>query len=134
MAEMTSNKPYLVRAIHQWIVDNQCTPYLVVAASFPGVSVPTQFVRDGQVTLNIGPSAVRDLDIGLESIEFSARFGGVPTQISAPLEAVVAIFAKENGQGMGFEVETPPEPDPDSEGLQSNRPETGKKPALKVVK
>lgn len=131
---MTPNKPYLLRAIYQWIVDNDCTPYLVVAASYPGVQVPSQFVRDGQVTLNIGPSAVRELEIGNDWLEFSARFGGVPTQVSAPTAAVVAIFAKENGQGMGFDVEAPPEPDPDSNGPEQGPPEAGKKPSLKVVK
>lgn len=134
MADMTSNKPYLLRAIYQWIVDNQCTPYLVLAANYPGVLVPTQFVRDGQVTLNIGPSAVRELDIGNEQLEFNARFGGVPTQVCTPLAAVVAIFAKENGQGMGFDVETPPDPGPDSDGSEQGPGVGGKKPSLKVVK
>lgn len=134
MSDMTPNKPYLLRAIYQWIVDNQCTPYLVLAASYPGVQVPTQFVRDGQVTLNIGPSAVRELEIGNDLLEFNARFGGVPTQVSTPLGAVVAIFAKENGQGMGFDVETPPDPGPDSDGPGQGSSGVSKKPSLKVVK
>ncbi|MCH8532091.1 MAG: ClpXP protease specificity-enhancing factor [Saccharospirillum sp.] len=134
MADMTPNKPYLLRAIYQWIVDNQCTPYLVLAASYPGVQVPTQFVRDGQVTLNIGPSAVRELEIGNDLLEFNARFGGVPTQVTAPLGAVVAIFAKENGQGMGFDVDTPPDPGPDSDGPEQGSSGGSKKPSLKVVK
>lgn len=134
MSAMTSNKPYLLRAIYQWVVDNQCTPYLVLAATYPGVQVPTQFVRDGQVTLNIGPGAVRELEIGNELLEFNARFGGVPTQVSTPMEAVVAIFAKENGQGMGFDVEAPPDPGPGSDGPSDGSQGNGKKPSLKVVK
>lgn len=133
MSEMTSNKPYMLRAFHQWIVDNKCTPYLVIAADFPGVEVPVQFVRDGQITLNVAPSAVRELVLDNRWVEFSARFSGVPTLVRAPMSSIMAIFAKENGQGMGFDLEAPDDPDPD------DTPDGGdegvsKKPSLRVVK
>lgn len=130
MSEMTSNKPYMVRAVHEWIVDNQCTPYVVVMASFPGVSVPQEFVKDNQITLNISPSAVRDLHLGKTNVEFCARFGGVPTDIVIPVQAIMAVFAKENGQGMGFDVEVPPSP-PEDDSASSD---SNKRPSLKVVK
>ncbi|MBU2862507.1 ClpXP protease specificity-enhancing factor [Reinekea marina] len=130
MSDMTSNKPYMIRAIHEWILDNECTPYLVLLADFPGVEVPQDFVRDGQITLNISPTAVKELDLGDSAISFTARFGGVPTEISGPVDAVVAVFAKENGQGMGFEVELPPEP----ETPEPSPDQSSKRPALKVVK
>lgn len=133
MSEMTSNKPYMLRAFHQWIVDNHCTPYLVIAADFPGVEVPVQFVRDGQITLNIAPSAVRELVLDNRWVEFSARFSGVPTLVRAPMSSIMAIFAKENGQGMGFDLEAPDDPDPD--GTPGGSDEGGsKKPSLRVVK
>ena len=133
MTAMTTNKPYMIRAIHEWIVDNDCTPYIVFMADFPGVEVPQDFVRDGQITLNIAPSAVRDLQLGNSEVSFNARFGGMPTDISGPIDAVMAIFAKENGQGMGFEVEMPtklPITDPPKEDAKSS----AKRPSLKVVK
>ncbi|GGX58819.1 ClpXP protease specificity-enhancing factor [Saccharospirillum salsuginis] len=136
MSEMTPNKPYMVRAIHEWILDNDCTPYLVIAADFPGVEVPQQFVRDGQITLNISPGAVRELNLDNRWVEFSARFGGVPTLVRAPMSAIMAIFAKENGQGMGFDVETPTDPPPDGDGPDTPNGEgdAPKKPSLRVVK
>lgn len=137
MSEMTTNKPYMIRAVHEWILDNDCTPYIVFMAEYPGVEVPQDFVRDGQITLNIAPTAVRDLRLSNDEVAFNARFSGVPTDIHGPIDAVVAIFAKENGQGMGFEVEMPPEPpagsDRDSSG---DKPDSSgpKRPSLKVVK
>jgi len=131
MSGMTTNKPYMIRAIHEWILDNNCTPYIVFMADYPGVQVPQDFVRDGQITLNISPSAVRDLSLGLAAVEFNARFGGIPTDITGPIDSVMAIFAKENGQGMGFEVEMPPEP---PEGSKDQEEVETKRPSLKVVK
>lgn len=106
MAEMTSNRPYLVRALHQWICDNGLTPYLLVDARRLGVRVPPHTVKDGKVVLNIGPNAVDRLDLADDTISFQARFNGVATLVLVPLEAVLAIYAMENGQGMVF----PPEP------------------------
>ena len=133
MSGMTTNKPYMIRAMHEWILDNNCTPYIVFMADYPGVEVPQDFVRDGQITLNIAPSAVRDLVLGNESIQFNARFGGVPTNISGPIAAVMAVFAKENGQGMGFEVEKPETP-PEGGGPESGSNPKERRPSLKVVK
>ena len=97
---MTSSRPYLVRAFNEWILDNDCTPYIVVDAGVQGVQVPAEHVANGQIVLNISPGAVRGLVIGNSALEFSARFGGVPMQVFIPLQAVMAIYAKENGEGM----------------------------------
>ncbi len=128
---MTSSKPYMIRALYEWIVDNECTPYILVDARGPGVEVPQEHVNnEGQIVLNLNPTAVKDLLIGQEYISFNARFGGIPTQLFIPCGAVLGIYARENGQGMVFEPEVnpePPKPDPSS-------PETGKRPSLRVVK
>ena len=100
---MTPSRPYLVRAIYEWLVDNNATPYLLVDATQANVRVPTQHVKDGKIVLNIAPHAVKDLFIRNEGISFSARFGGVPMMVSAPMAAVAAIYARENGQGMFFD-------------------------------
>jgi len=113
---MTSNRPYLVRAMYQWVSDNALTPYLLVDARLPGVQVPSASVKDGQIVLNIAMRAVSDLDLGNERISFMARFGGVSHHVVVPLGAVLAIYAQENGQGMMFPAEpvapTPPPADP----------------------
>jgi stringent starvation protein B len=112
---MTSNRPYLVRAMYQWVSDNALTPYLLVDARLPGVQVPSASVKDGQIVLNIAMRAVSDLDLGNERISFMARFGGVSQHVVVPLGAVLAIYAQENGQGMMFPAEpatpTPPPAD-----------------------
>ncbi len=97
---MTSNRPYLLRAVHEWICDNGLTPYIVVDAGRPGVQVPPQAVNDGRVVLNLAPRAVARLEIGNTDITFMARFGGVSHAVSVPVAAVQAIYARENGQGM----------------------------------
>lgn len=97
---MTSNRPYLLRAVHEWICDNGLTPHIVVDATRPGVQVPPQAVSDGRVVLNLAPRAVAQLEIGSDAITFMARFGGVSRAVSVPIEAVQAIYARENGQGM----------------------------------
>lgn len=112
---MTSNRPYLIRALFEWITDNDCTPYVVVSASMPGVRVPDGYVNNGRIVLNIAPQAVRNLDIGNEHLEFDGRFGGRPFRVSAPIGAVMAIYAKETGQGTAFEVEPPPDDPPPSD-------------------
>ncbi|WP_169334094.1 ClpXP protease specificity-enhancing factor [Marinobacter nanhaiticus] len=134
---MTSSRPYLVRAFNEWILDNNCTPYILVDAGVQGVQVPAEHVANGQIVLNISPSAVKGLMIGNSALEFSARFGGVPMQVSVPLIAVLAIYARENGEGMVFGSE-PGTPDPDGTdpdagtGQPPERPSG--KPSLKVVK
>ncbi|MBW6391576.1 MULTISPECIES: ClpXP protease specificity-enhancing factor [Halomonadaceae] len=99
---MLSSRPYLARGLYEWLLDNDQTPYVVVDAEQPGVSVPRQFVQNGQIVLNIGPAAVRDLHIENDAISFGARFGGQPMQVVVPMPALVAIYAKENGVGMVF--------------------------------
>jgi len=99
---MTSNRPYLLRAIYDWINDNGLTPYLLVDASWPGVRVPAGAIRDGRVVLNVAMRAVANLDLGNERIRCMGRFGGVSQAIDVPIAAVQAIYAHENGQGMMF--------------------------------
>src|SRR5436190_739769 len=102
---MLSNKPYLVRAFYDWIVDSQCTPFIVINANFPRSKIPQEFVEDDQITLNISHDAVRELKIDNDFLNFRASFSGVVHIISAPIKAVVAIYAQENGQGMYFDIE-----------------------------
>lgn len=129
---VTPSRPYLVRALHQWILDNHCTPYLLVDASLQGVSVPEDYVDGGQIVLNISPSAVQGLLIDNEGVSFNARFGGVPMAVFVPTVAVLAVYAKENGQGMMFGTEAGA-PDP-SQPPEPPRPIAGHRPGLKVVK
>lgn len=105
MSEMTPNRPYLLRAFYDWLLDNQLTPHLVVDATRPNVEVPQQFVQNGQIVLNIAPSAVGQFQMGMEDVSFNARFSGVPHQVYIPMAAVLAIYARENGAGTMFEPE-----------------------------
>jgi len=120
-----------MRALYEWIVDNNCTPYVLVDATVADVMVPQQYVKDGQIVLNISPGAVIELNIGNDSMAFNGRFGGVATDVYVPIAAVVGIYARENGQGMVFEPEEstgpPDEPPPDP-----IKPEA--RPSLKIVK
>jgi len=102
---MTSNKPYFIRSLFDWIVDNDLTPYLLVDAAHPDVEVPQAFVNDGRIILNISPKACRGLHLDNDRIIFTARFSGQTTQISLSPGAVLAVYAKENGRGMEFELE-----------------------------
>lgn len=130
---MTSSKPYMLRALFEWIVDNNCTPHIVVDANAHGVMVPQEYVnKNGEIVLNIAPGAVQSLTMENEATCFSARFSGVSHQIYVPNTAVLGIYARENGRGMMFDVESEPEPDPPD-------PESGdtapvKRPSLRVVK
>jgi stringent starvation protein B len=122
---MTPKEPYLIRAFHQWILDNDCTPYVVVDTFQTNVMVPEQFIQsDGQITLNVSPEATGNLCIGDNAIEFSARFSGQPHHLYIPCSAVLAIFAKETGEGTGFEVRPTDELEDTSESA----------PALRAVK
>ena len=140
---MSSSRPYLIRALYEWLADNDLTPYLAVDATIENVMVPSQHIQDGQIVLNIAMSAVRELDISNEAVAFSARFGGVPQQVYVPVAAVLAIYAKENGQGMAFghEPELPdPEPkgpvavDAEPEPVKEEKESESKRPSLRVVK
>ena len=112
--DMTSTRPYLIRGIYDWIVDNRCTPYLLVDASAQGVRVPRQAIKEGQVLLNIAPHAIDRLELGLDEVRFNARFSGVSQSIVAPVAAILAIYAQENGQGMMFPAETDADADADA--------------------
>ena len=143
---MTSSRSYIARALYEWILDNDCTPYILVDANRRGVEVPREFVRDGQIVLNISPAAVRALVMGNDIITFDGRFGGEALTINVPVDALMAIYARENGQGMVFEAvgdepeveepiieevgdtDTPPEPP------EPTRPPRTGRPNLKVVK
>ncbi|EHY76680.1 MULTISPECIES: ClpXP protease specificity-enhancing factor [Stutzerimonas stutzeri subgroup] len=134
---MNSSRPYLVRALYEWIVDNECTPHLLVNVDYPGVQVPAGFASDGQIVLNVAPSAVRHLHMDNEAISFEGRFGGVAHSLNVPSAAVMAIYARENGQGMVFEIEpSPPDDDAPSDngGAGDEGPRPGGRPSLKVVK
>ncbi|MBL8382456.1 MAG: ClpXP protease specificity-enhancing factor [Burkholderiales bacterium] len=135
-----STRPYLIRAIYEWCTDNGYTPYLAVVVNDQTV-VPREFVKDGQIVLNVSFDATSGLKMGNEFIEFAARFGGVARDISVPVGRVAAIYARENGHGMGFEVvETSIEHRPDakvddpSPATAPERPKAAGKPRLTVVK
>ncbi|MDA3919222.1 MAG: ClpXP protease specificity-enhancing factor [Salinisphaera sp.] len=141
MAELSSRRPYLIRALYDWVLDNDLTPHLLVAADAAGVNVPRQFVTDdGKITVNISPGAVRGLSLENDLIHFSARFSGQSYDVSLPPGAVLALYARENGEGMLFgEVEESPEPpaaDESKSGVEKNSDEQAKKKRshLKVVK
>lgn len=126
-------KPYLVRAIYDWIVHNNFTPYLLVNAELEDVVVPMAYVKDGKIVLNLRPQAVHNLLLGDRNITFSARFGGHPTAVDVPMRAVLAIYAQENGQGMIFEEDGEENTPPPAES-SPREPAPKKKPFLKVVK
>ncbi len=128
---MTSSRPYLVRAMYEWIVDNNCTPYVLVDAYAPGVQVPQQYVEDGQIVLNIAPGAVASMELGNHLMRFNARFGGVPTDVLVPVAAIRGLYARENGRGMVFDDDEPPPPQPTAP--DDGAPDDNK-PSLRVVK
>ena len=127
---MTPSRPYLIRAMYEWIVDNGMTPYILADTKSDQVKVPRQFEENGKIVLNIGPSAVQSLDLGKEAVSFDARFDGQPMTVVVPIESVLAIYTRENGQGMMFaeEDELPP-----SDGSQETSAKP-KRPHLRVVK
>ena len=132
---MSSSRPYVIRALYEWILDNSCTPYVLVNAEEPGVDVPRQYIKDGQIVLNISPAAVVDLVIDNEQLCFNGRFGGVPVNVLIPMNSVVGIYARENGQGMVFDSEDNPVPEPPSTDPTPRGGSDGdKRPSLKVVK
>ena len=107
---MTSNRPYLLRAMYDWISDNGLTPYILVDAAAPGVQVPKSAIKDGRVVLNVAARAVTQLELGQERVSFVARFSGVSQSVEVPMASLLAIYAHENGQGMMFPAENQPPP------------------------
>ncbi len=130
MSAVPSNKPYLIRALHQRCVEHGFTPYIAIFVT-EDVQVPMDYVKDNEIVLNISPDACQQLSLDNDWISFKARFAGVPRDINVPMSNVMAIYAKENGQGMSFPVEkiTPPEPTEDK-----NTPISKGRPSLKLVK
>ena len=129
---MSSNRPYLLRAVHEWISDNGLTPYLLVDAAVPGVQVPAQAIKDGRVVLNVALRAVAQLDLGKDRVRFLARFSGVSQTVEVPVHAVLAIYAQENGQGMMFQSDDSPTPTPPSTEPPDAPPKKGGH--LRVIK
>jgi stringent starvation protein B len=130
-------RPYLLRALHQWMIDNNQTPYLVVDAAYTGVAVPEQHIQDGRITLNLSYSATSNLAMGNDEISFDARFGGVARRVFIPVPAVLGIYARESGEGLVFPPDeyaaaadaAPGGPDPGPP-----EPPSPRRPSLKVVK
>ena len=143
---MSSSRPFIIRALYDWILENDCTPYVLVNAFEDGVEVPQEHVKDGQIILNISPGAVQNLIIRNHAVDFDGRFAGIPKRVFVPISAVMGIYAKENGQGMIFDSEgdppKPPAPPPPTgsdgpkaaskSGIQSIKPK--KKSSLRLVK
>lgn len=154
---MTPKRPYLVRALYEWLLDNELTPHVVIDANWPGTEVPSEYVQDGQIVLNIHPDATTSLQMAEVDVQFQARFGGVPRRIIVPYGALLAIYARENGAGSIFEpepayddpeadlvpsestqaelkpVETPDSPE--SEGAEADETSTSRgRPHLKIIK
>lgn len=131
MAErpLSRQRPYLLRAMHEWMTDNALTPHIVVDAGLARLDLPPDQVRDNRIVLNISYAATRGLVIGSEAVTFEARFNGVPRALTVPIDAVLGIYARENSQGMVFaDEQAPPNPPAD------NSPQGGSRPALRVVK
>ena len=126
----TSTKPYLIRALYEWLIDNHLTPYLLVNANYPGVVVPEKHIQQGRIILNISPSACRGLHLENDRIIFTTRFSGETMQIFLPPASVLAIYAKENGKGMEFGEEAPPAKIEDKAPSSTQR----KKPSLTLIK
>ena len=122
---MKARRPYLLRAIHEWITDSLCTPHLVVDASMQGVEVPRQYVKDGKIVLNVSWNATANLRLGNDEVSFSGRFGGVSMSVRAPIAAVLAIYARETGQGMIFAEEDVEPPTPGPEAAAPTKPAGG---------
>jgi stringent starvation protein B len=126
MSDMTSSRPYLMRAVYEWIVDNNMTPYMLVNAQLPDVHVPQEHVSNGKIILNIAPEAVQNLNMAGDEVGFHARFGGKPMHVRVPITAALAIYARENGRGMVFNDDEDPTPEPSKDKPSG--------PQLRVVK
>lgn len=139
---MKPRRPYLLRALHEWITDSGETPHIVVDAGADGVVVPRQYVKDGKIVLNVSLTATQGLKLGNEQVSFDARFGGVSFSVSVPVRAVLGIYARETGQGMIFPEgdadpdptdAPPPTPPKAGTGAGAGSP-AAKRPKLSVVK
>ncbi len=131
---MTSSRPYLVRAMHEWLVDNELTPYLMVDTSAGYCQVPEDYIEDNRIVLNVSPRAVRQLDIANNQVSFDARFSGVVYNIIVPMAAVIAIYASENGRGMVFDSDDDEVDDNPPEDTNTPQPNNSSRPSLRIVK
>ena len=137
--KLSPTRPYLARAIYEWICDNNLTPHLMVDATQPFTDVPPQFIQDGQIVLNILPHAVHQLQMSNDAISFSARFGGVSREIYVPINAVLGIYAKENGQGLFFDPDEYANAQTDKNPIESKQQQNQeteapkKKPSLRIL-
>ncbi len=148
VSQLTPRRPYLFRAFYEWLLDNQLTPHLVVDVTLPGVMVPMEYARDGQIVLNIAPRAVGNLELANDEVRFNARFGGVPRNVSVPMAAVLAVYARENDEdvtSLNDDEELPDsetvmsvidgdKPDNHDDDPDDTPPPRGGRPALRVVK
>jgi stringent starvation protein B len=135
--KMTSSRPYLVRAMYQWIVDNGMTPHLLVDVSVDGVQVPVEHIQNGKIILNVAPMAINSLMLGDDEITCGARFSGKPQELYIPIDAVLAVYAKENGQGMMFSEDdgaVSSDDDKDPDPGSGSKAIKAKRPNLHVVK
>ena len=137
-ADLIPQRPYLLRAMHEWMTDNGQTPHIVVNALIDGVEVPPQHIQDGKIILNVSHAAVRNLSLGDEQIRFEARFAGTPHQVSVPISAVMGIYARESSQGMVFSDEKAPPPDDENKtsGADGKKASAAgaARPQLRVIK
>ena len=131
---MTSPRPYFVRALIDWIVDNDCTPFVTILSDAEGVTVPPGIAKDGRVVLNLSASATRNLEISNDRLTVDCRFGGQPFHVTAPMGAVVAVFARENGEGMAFEPDATDSPPPSPAPTDGDPTDAAPKPRRKGPK
>ena len=131
---MTPSKPYLIRGLYQWLLDNQVTPYILADTSSAQVMIPRGIATDGKVVLNLSPSAIQNLEMTNEHISFSARFNGVAQDIYCPMGSILAIYARENGEGMMFNQESENATKTEDSADGASQPKKTKSPGLKVVK
>ena len=131
---MTPSKPYLIRGLYQWLLDNQVTPYILADSSSDGVMIPLGVATDGKIVLNLSPSAVQNLEMTNDYISFSARFNGVTQDIYCPIASILAIYARENGEGMMFPTDSEDKENPDAEIKASGKSKKPGKTGLKIVR
>lgn len=130
---MTSSRPYILRALYEWINDNKLTPYIIVNVNSHEVQVPREYINEGRIVFNIAAEAVYGLEITNSTVTFEATFSGIPRFISAPMTSIEAIYAQENGKGMFFGDEPSGDLPPDDSKFRKEKP-SSKRPHLKVVK
>ena len=131
---MTSSKPYLIRALYEWLLDNQATPYMLADTSHPDVMIPRGIASDGKVVLNLAPSAINNLEMTNDYVSFSARFNGVAQDIYCPIASILAIYARENGEGMMFNPESEKAGQANNVAEGTDKAKKPNRPGLKVIK